>query len=66
MSEYIKYFLNGYSKSLDIFPNYNINNMENDWISISNDIEKSMHNYTKIKALDKSCQTQKETLNLQK
>jgi len=59
MSEYIKSFMNGYSKSLEIFPNYSINNIESDWISIGVDIEVSMIKYAKTNEMDKECQSKK-------
>lgn len=59
MREYIRSFMNGYSKSLEIFPNYNTNNTENDWVSIGVDIEVSMIKYTKTNEMDRECQLKK-------
>ena len=47
MKEMFKNFLKGYSKSLEILPNFQQNNQYNDWVSIGYDLKNS---FTKYKA----------------
>ena len=49
MGEILKNFLKGYSKSLEILPNFEQNNQSNDWISIGYDIENSLKKYKRVK-----------------
>jgi len=54
MGEILKNFLKGYSKSLEILPNFEQNNQSNDWISIGYDIENSLKKYKRVKNAKKS------------
>ena len=48
MSEMFKNFLKGYSKTLEILPNFEQNNQNSDWIMIGYDIENSYKKYKRI------------------
>jgi hypothetical protein len=49
MEDIFKNFLRGYSKSLEILPNFKQNNQSCDWVNIGYDIENSYKKYKRVK-----------------
>lgn len=53
MGEIFKNFFKGYSRSLEILPNFEQNNQSSDWISIGYDIENLYKKYKRVKNVKK-------------
>ncbi len=52
-------FIDGYSKALALFPDYNTNNQANDWKAIGMDIQNSIQDYYHTNNMEELCQTKK-------
>lgn len=53
MNRNLESFLDGYSKAISLFPNFETNNIQEDWEFIGLDIEISIKIYHKKKNMDK-------------
>jgi len=50
MGKIFENFFKGYSKSLEILPNFEQNNQNSDWINIGYDLEYSFKKYKRVKS----------------